>query len=53
VTIELKQGKGTIMGRAEDHAGASLEYEDAIDQSQLNEPLGASRRIVAKYPVRP
>jgi hypothetical protein len=53
VEVELRQGKGTIIGRVEDHAVASLEFEDSIDQSQLNEPLAALRRVVGKYPVRP
>jgi hypothetical protein len=53
VKVELRQGKGTIIGRVEEHAVASLEFEDSIDQSQLNEPLAALRRVVGKYPVRP
>ena len=52
LTIELKDGKGTLTGRVEAHAIAALEFEASTDQSFLAHTLNALRAIVAVYPYR-
>ncbi|MDP9345328.1 MAG: hypothetical protein M3P44_06355 [Actinomycetota bacterium] len=52
LTLELKSGKGTLTGRIEAHAIASLEFEAATDQTFLADTLTALRAVVAKYPYR-
>jgi hypothetical protein len=52
LTIELKSGKGALMGRVEARAIAALEFEAPTDQSFLAHSLEALRAAVAKHPYR-
>ena len=52
LSIRLNGGKGTIAGRIEAHAIASLQFEGATDQTYLKETLSALRAAVSMYPFR-
>jgi hypothetical protein len=52
LTIQLENGKGTLVGRVEAHAVAALEFEGATDQTFLAETLTGLRTVFAKYPYR-
>lgn len=52
LTIRLTDGKGTIEGRVEAHALASLEFEATTDQSFLTQTLAELRQVNAAYPFR-
>jgi len=52
VTIRLRSGKGTIEGRVEEHAVATLEFEGETDQSFLAQTLTELQAVTAKYPFR-
>lgn len=52
ITIRLEQGKGTIVGRVEEHALAVLEFEGETEQSFLTQTLSELRAVTAEYPFR-
>jgi hypothetical protein len=52
LTIRLNSGKGTVEGRVEAHAIASLEFEGTTDQSYLKQTLAELREVNAAYPFR-
>jgi hypothetical protein len=52
LTIRLDAGKGTLEGRVEAHAIASLSFEGATDQSFLRQTLAELRAVTAAYPFR-
>lgn len=52
LTIRLIAGKGTVEGRVEAHAIATLEFEGESDQSFLSHTLAELRQVNATYPVR-
>jgi hypothetical protein len=52
LTVQLENGKGTLVGRVEAHAVAALEFEGATDQTFLTETLTGLRAVVARYPYR-
>jgi hypothetical protein len=52
LSIRLDRGRGTITGRIEAHAMASLEFEAATDQTYLQQTFSALRAVVSMYPLR-
>jgi hypothetical protein len=52
LSIRLDGGNGTITGRVEAHAMASLEFDAATDQTYLRQTLSALRTVVSEYPFR-
>jgi hypothetical protein len=52
LTIRLTSGKGTVEGRVEAHAIASLEFEGVTDQSFLTQTFSELREVNAAYPFR-
>jgi hypothetical protein len=52
LTIRLKDGKGTVEGRVEAHAIASLEFEATTEQSLLEHTLAELREVNKAYPFR-
>jgi hypothetical protein len=52
LTIRLTGGKGTVEGRVEAHAVASLEFEGSTDQSFLAQTLVELRQVNATFPFR-
>src|SRR3954449_9165524 len=52
LTIRLTGGKGSLEGRVEEHAMASIEFEAETDQSFLSQTLAELRALTAKYPFR-
>jgi hypothetical protein len=52
LTIRLKGGKGSVEGRVEEHAMASMEFEAETDQTFLSQTLMELRAVTAKYPFR-
>jgi hypothetical protein len=50
--VVRRSGKGTVEGRVEAHAIASLEFEGATDQSCLKETLAELRQVNPVYPFR-
>ena len=52
LTIRLESGKGTIEGRVEAHAIASLQFEGTTDQSFLKQTLAEVRQVNAAFPFR-
>lgn len=50
--IRLTGGKGTIEGRLEAHAIASLEFEATTDQSFLTQTMAELQRVNSAYPFR-
>jgi hypothetical protein len=52
LTIRLEHGKGTVEGRVEAHAIASLEFEGTTDQSFLRQTLAQLRQVNNTYPFR-
>lgn len=52
LTIRLTAGKGTIEGRVEAHAIASLEFEGMTDQTFLSNTLTELRAVTTTYPFR-
>jgi hypothetical protein len=52
LAIRLTSGKGTIEGRVEAHALASLEFERRTDQSFLSQTLTELQEVNTSYPHR-
>jgi hypothetical protein len=52
LTIRLNGGKGTLEGRVEAHAIASLAFEGTTDQSFLKQTLAELRQVNTAYPFR-
>jgi hypothetical protein len=52
VVIRLKDGRGTIEGRVEQYAMASMEFEAQTDQSLLSQTLAELRAVTVQYPFR-
>jgi hypothetical protein len=51
-TIRLTNGKGTVDGRVQAHAMATLEFEGETDQSFLAQTLAELQAVTTKYPFR-
>jgi hypothetical protein len=52
LSIRLESGTGTIEGRVEAHAIASLRFEGTTDQSFLKQTLAEVRQVNAAFPFR-